>query len=102
MGRGEAGFGQRLQKSGPKHLGQCEFIEEVLALFLFPLFFGRIDAAPGYDDMNMWVNVINLADGFIAEIVVTLLLVFARELAPWPDGLDGVNEQLMQGRDDLG
>jgi hypothetical protein len=48
------------------------------------------------------VNVINLADGFIAEIVVTLLLVFARELAPWPDGLDGVNEQLMQGRDDLG
>ncbi len=50
-------FVQGLEKSCAKHLGQGEGIEEVLCLFLFPLFSFLIDSAPGHDHMNMWVIV---------------------------------------------
>jgi len=48
---------QGLEKSCAKHLGQGEGIEEILCLFLFPLFSFLIDSAPGHDDMDMWVIV---------------------------------------------
>lgn len=50
-------FVQGLEEPCSKHRGQGEGIEEVLCLFLFPLFSGRIDTAPGHDYMNMGVIV---------------------------------------------
>jgi hypothetical protein len=51
----ESGFGRRFAKAGAKHFGQGEFIEQVLAFFLFPLSFGFIHAAAWYHDMDMRV-----------------------------------------------
>ena len=55
MGYAETGLGQCLKKAGAKHLGQGKFIEQILAFFLFPLFFGFIHSAAGHHDMKMWV-----------------------------------------------
>jgi hypothetical protein len=55
MGQAESGFGRCFDKAGTKHFGQGEFIEQVLAFFLFPLFFGFIHTAAWYHDMDMRV-----------------------------------------------
>jgi hypothetical protein len=56
-GDAQSGSFYSRQKTGPKHLGQGEFIEQVFALFLFPLVPCLIHPATRYDDMQMRVIV---------------------------------------------
>lgn len=82
IGDVETGVGQCGKKAGAKHLGQGEFIEEILTFFLFPLFFGFVHAAARHYDMNMRVvlqaTVMSMQDCGHADVGAEIFGIYAK------------------------